>query len=163
MVSPVHTLDDANVSRSNFWHQSVSSTFTGPAKYFVFRLLRLEGKPLVARYIYATVVFILSGAMHVCGEVTAGVPIWEGGAVQFFAMQALGLAVEDSIVAIWQRVGPKKTGGKGHQMQWWQRVVGYVWVVAWMAWSMPVWTYPASRRSQGEGMLPFSIVDYVKA
>jgi hypothetical protein len=145
-------------SWSTFWHQGIASCLTGPAKWFVFGVLRLPKSSLLARYLFTVVVFVLSGAMHLCGELTAGIPLSESGVLQFFFTQTLGLLIEDTVVGIWQRV----VGGADRRARGWQKVVGLVWVGLWMAWSMPVWTYPASRRSEGEGILPFSIVDHLK-
>ncbi|ORY04455.1 membrane bound O-acyl transferase family-domain-containing protein [Clohesyomyces aquaticus] len=159
---------------SLFWHQAMSSCLTGPAKYLTFRLLRLPRRSLISRYILTTIVFVLSGCMHLCADTAAGIPISESGVVRFFATQALGLVIEDFVQGAWRIVeeeggkswtlppiwrarwkAPKKSG-----VRWWQKGIGYVWVVAWLAWSMPVWTYPAARRSQGEGILPFSILEH---
>ena len=138
-----------------FWHQGMSNCLTGPARFFTFSVLRLPKRSLVGRYIFTAIVFALSGAMHICGEVTAGIPLSESGVVQFFVTQALGLLIEDAVVWAW---GALHRGRDG-KARWWEKCVGFVWVVTWLAWSMPVWTYPAARRSQGEGILPFSIVD----
>ncbi|KAF2678011.1 hypothetical protein K458DRAFT_481085 [Lentithecium fluviatile CBS 122367] len=144
---------------STFWHQGMANCLTGPAKFFTFRVLGLPKTSSIARYIFIVVVFPLSGAMHICGELTAGIPLSESGVVQFFTTQALGLLLEDAVVGGWRLV----VGRSDCEAQWWKKVFGFVWVVTWLAWSMPVWTYPASRRSQGEGILPFSIVNHLKA
>jgi hypothetical protein len=147
----------------------MASTFTSPAKFIVFRVLRLRRQSLLARYIYAAIVFFLSGCMHVCGEVTAGIPLWESGVIQIFTTQALGLLIEDLVKGFYGLLVPDGGGGgrRGGDrardgVAVWKRVVGFVWVSAWMAWSMPVWTYPATRRSQGEGVLPFSFVERLR-
>jgi hypothetical protein len=149
---------------SVFWHQGMASSLLGPAKWFVFGILRLRRTSLTARYILAVVVFVLSGAMHVCGEIAAGVSFSESGVIQFFATQALGFAIEDATLAMWSRVTAPWTNHHGAHgtVRWWQKVFGFVWVIAWFAWSMPVWIYPASQRSNGEGLLPFSIIDSLK-
>jgi hypothetical protein len=143
---------------STFWHQGMASVLTGPARFLTFRVLGLPKTSLLGRYVFTVVVFALSGAMHIFGELTAGIPRSESGVVQFFTTQALGLLIEDSVSSAWRRAA----GRNKREPHWWEKAVGFIWVVVWLAWSMPVWTYPASRRSQGEGILPFSIVDHLK-
>jgi hypothetical protein len=144
---------------SIFWHQGMANCLTGPAKFVTFGILRLHKGSILARYVFTLIVFALSGTMHICGELTAGIPLSESGVVQFFITQVLGLLMEDFVSGLWSWT----MGRNGGKIQWWKKAVGFVWVAVWLAWSMPVWTYPASRRSQGEGVLPFSIVDFFKS
>ena len=68
--------------------------------------------------------------------------------------------MEDSVTALYrlQTRGSIKSNG---QPKLPMRILGYLWLVLWMAWSMPVWTYPVSRRDTGEGILPFSFLTAV--
>lgn len=143
---------------SMFWHQGMANCLTGPAKFVTFGVLKLPKGSILARYVFTFIVFALSGAMHICGELTAGIPLSESGVVQFFTTQVLGLLIEDFVSGCWRCT----VGRNEDEVQWWEKAVGFIWVVVWLAWSMPIWTYPASRRSRGEGVLPFSVVDYLK-
>jgi hypothetical protein len=108
----------------------------------------------VRRYVFIMLVFQLSGLIHIIGDIAAGVPVRESGVMQWFSIQALGFLLEDSVVATWYKL----TGVRVNERKLWQRVIGFVWVVGWMVWTMPVWTYPIARESKGEGILPFSMV-----
>lgn len=46
---------------------------------------------------------------------------------------------------------------------WAARAVGYLWVMAWMVWTTPGWTYPSMQRDKGEGILPFSLLSILWA
>ena len=64
--------------------------------------------------------------------------------------------IEDGIQALWRRLLGDKIG---KETALWKKLLGYAWVAAWMAWSVPVYSYPQARNSDGRGVLPFSLVD----
>ena len=80
--------------------------------------------------------------------------------MQFLCVQALGIALEDGVQAAYCAIVRGDTnGGKSKPPpSLWKRIIGYVWVAIWMAWSVPVYVYPQSRRDRGEGVLPMSVV-----
>ena len=57
--------------------------------------------------------------------------------MKFFTTQVLGIMLEDGAQEIHRRV----RGGTTTAL--WSRIVGYVWVVAFLSWSTAVWQYPA--------------------
>jgi hypothetical protein len=105
-------------------------------------------------------VFQLSGLLHLIGDVVAGVHWRNSGVMQWFSMQALGFVIEDSVITLYRKL-TGSTPRPSHQVPTWQKVIGFIWVCCWMAWTMPVWIYPISRASEGEGVLPFGIVEYI--
>ncbi|KAF2499988.1 hypothetical protein BU16DRAFT_578028 [Lophium mytilinum] len=140
---------------NKFWHQGMGTSLTGPARYITTQIFHLPTSSLVGRYFYIMLVFQLSGLIHVVGDVAAGVPMRESGVREWFSVQALGLPIEDLVAAM--------TGtSKNEDGKLWQKIVGFIWVCAWMVWTMPVWTYPISRMSPGEGVLPFSLIGWFK-
>jgi hypothetical protein len=68
------------------------------------------------------------------------------------------MVIEDCISWVWRT----STGRGGDGRALWQIVLGFTWVFAWFTWTMPVWTYPISRKSEGEGILPFSIISIIQ-
>jgi hypothetical protein len=110
---------------SMFWHQGMANCLIGPAKFVTFGILRLPKGSIPARYVLAFVVFAVSGAMHICGELTAGIPLLESGVVQFFTTQELRLLIEDIMSGLWRRTAGRNEG----ETQWWKKVIGFVWVV----------------------------------
>lgn len=127
---------------------------TVTSRYVASNILRLPQGSLIWRYVYIMLVFQFSGLVHVVGDVAAGNDIKSAGAMRWFSMQALGFMIEDGVAALWRTV----SGRRDDEGKLWQKVLGFLWVITWMVWSMPVWTYPISRASQGEGILPFSII-----
>lgn len=76
--------------------------------------------------------------------------------MQFFCMQVLGIMFEDGMQAISPL--PKEKQGSRRVTVLVKRVVGYLWVVLWLAWTTPGWTYPMMQRDRGGRILPFSIL-----
>jgi Membrane bound O-acyl transferase family len=134
--------------------------FSSIGKFLVEDILCLKNHRLIARYSKILATFFVSGLLHLVGDLALGMSVSESGSVRFFCMQALGIAIEDSVQAIFHAV----CGGKGRMnasTQAWARSIGYVWVVAFLAWSTPVWVYPAICINKGganDRILPFSML-----
>jgi hypothetical protein len=60
---------------------------------------------------------------------------WYGGALAFFVYQAAAITFEDAVIALAAKFGfDKPTPLK--------KVIGYLWVAAWLTYSMPMWWGP---------------------
>ena len=129
--------------------------FGAPAYFITFYLLRLtKGTPL-ARYILLNLTFLISGIFHKYGDYASGVPWRDAGALKFFVMQAVGIMIEDAIQAGYRGLtGRKRTSEKPAL---WVRCLGFCWLLLWLVWTTPTWTYPTSQRATGESILPFSL------
>lgn len=54
---------------------------------------------------------------------------------------------------------------KWHECSWMKKALGWVWLVAFLAWSTPALMYPAARLDTGKGkdvLLPFSVIRALK-
>jgi hypothetical protein len=100
--------------------------------------LDLPSAGLVTRYTKIFIVFLISGLIHLAPDLTIGIPLKETNSVSFFAMQALGIVIEDSVQHINRRLGLVRSPLL-------QRLVGYAWVGAWLFWQAPKWSYPTAR------------------
>ena len=98
--------------------------------------------------------------MHVSGDIAAGLDWYDSGVIQYFGTQVLGLMIEDCVQAGYHLA--VKGDKKAVNSSLWQHVLGFLWVLSFMAWSVPVYTYPTSRRDQGQGVLPVKVLDGVK-
>ena len=97
-------------------------------------------------------VFAVSGVFHFLGDIAQGICGHESGAMHFFCTQALGIMFEDMAQALLRRlVGAKPIAKFG----FFTRTVGYIWLVAWLTWTSPIWIYPAMQRDKGEPIVPF--------
>lgn len=127
------------------------SFLTGHADLIVDNTLPfLPNHSLVSRYVRLAIAFFISGAIHYRADQLQGVPASENGAVVFFLMQAAGIMFEDTvgpIVAVvvpWPRV---------------RRVLGWGWVLGFLIWSSPIWTYSSTRLGiDSAALLPVRVV-----
>ena len=142
----------------SFWHQAMRQTITSPARFLTYDVFRFRQGSLTGRYLFILLAFIFSGLVHLCGELAIGIPWEESGVMHFFCFQTLGIIFEDAVSSTYRSMVGGNTNDRGSPVLW-KRTLGYSWVLIWMAWTMPAWIYPISRRSRGEGILPFSLVD----
>ncbi len=84
--------------------------------------------------------------MHVFADSGGAVPITESGALGFFCTQALGIVIEDGFQELYRRAF-------GIRKNWFEKIVGFVWVVGFISWSSPVWVYPVGRTMKREDMV----------
>jgi hypothetical protein len=123
-----------------------------PATFITHDVLRLPAKGLVPRYTKIVLAFFISGVGHtLVDKVCHGLTFAESQSIRFFTTQALGIMVEDAVQEIWRRCfgSGKSDSSKGTAT--WKRVVGFVWLWAFMAWTMPSWVWvPISKRTAGE-------------
>ncbi|KAI9805732.1 MAG: hypothetical protein M1833_005225 [Piccolia ochrophora] len=147
-----------------FWHQNLRQRLSEPANFITHDVLRLPNGGLIARYTFIFFSFLISGFMHAATDVASGVPWRESGSIKVFCTHVGGIMLEDAVKAIFRSArGPDR--GRTHTPVW-TRVLGYVWVIVFMAWSVPVWSYPAMYHNHGEKkdeVLPFSIVGFLRS
>jgi len=139
-----------------FWHQFFRQTFSSPSNYLAHVILRLPSTGLVQRYVKILTTFFISGLLHLAVDLALGMSFSESGSVPFFLTQALGIILEDGVQAIYRSRSKDSAGTDDREPPLWARVLGYFWLVVFMAWSTPIWSYPAIRRNQ-ESILPFSL------
>lgn len=87
-----------------------------------------------------------------------GIPAAESGALAFFLIQPLGIAVEDLVN--WAFAPLFK---RFPLPQFMSRCVGALWVSVWMAWTVPWYMYPIVGKGSGDdGVIPVSIILHAK-
>ncbi|PYH89122.1 hypothetical protein BO71DRAFT_364127 [Aspergillus ellipticus CBS 707.79] len=149
------SLGDAYTVRGfwgKFWHQYLRWPFTSVSTAITCRVLRLPKPSLIERYLNLTIVFLLSGTMHVCANIVSGVEGGNPGTLLFFLAQAGAIIFEDTVQHFWQR----RRGIAGTGTPIWQRIVGFLWVFGWLGTSFAWWWYPIMRalmESDWYGML----------
>ena len=58
----------------------------------------------------------------------------EGTSIRFFLLQAAGITLEDAVIALGSRLGYKESKAF--------KLIGFAWVFAWFAFSMPMFLDP---------------------
>jgi hypothetical protein len=119
----------------------------------VVQVFRLRENSLVARYAKIFCAFFLSGLFHVLSDYTVDIPVWESGALPFFVSQAIGIMIEDGVQGAFR--GFRKYQAKpteSSEPPFWQRLVGFIWVVFFFLWSSPLWISPLLGTGLGSPM-----------
>ncbi len=93
----------------------------------------------LSRYTRLLLAFLTSGLIHHSSDLAMGIPRAEAGSLVFFVLQPLGIMLEDGMQTLARRVPASR--GRGRV----KRIVGYLWVVVFLAWSTPTWFYPQQR------------------
>jgi hypothetical protein len=126
---------------------------TGWGDFIPDKVLRLRRGTILSRYSRLLLAFLISGAVHHCMEHFYRFSAEDSFAVErFYALQAFGIMLEDAVQAMTAHVPLSKSV---------RRAVGYFWVLAFMAWSTPIMSYPSMRGGDPGQIVPFSVVRYM--
>lgn len=113
---------------------------------FVTReILRLPRPSVLERYTNIFIVFFLSGVLHVLTDRIQSIPFQYSGAIIMFPITAVGVMFEDGVQDLWKRFNPpaaKKGSSDEVVPLLWQRVVGYLWTMTWLAVVSTYYFYP---------------------
>ena len=134
---------------------------TSSATFITNTLLRLPSGTIMSRYTHLFAVFWISGLMHALGDVAQGLPWQASTSIQFFCIPALGITVEDALLAALRPASSTRTTDSSRG--WFFKTLGYLWVIVFMVWSTPIWIYPSSSRSEGGDKyqtVPFSVLKW---
>lgn len=134
-------------------------TFGSPARFLVHDVLRIPQNTLVARYSKVLSTFFIPGLLHLSTDIAVGITFGESGSTRFFCTQVLGILLEDGVQALCQYSIPKEQ--RSLKTDNLAKKIGYAWLGVFLAWSTPIWAYPALRRITGDAtdlVVPFSIL-----
>ena len=149
---------------SRFWHQVNRRLLADPTKFILHEVFNMNQLANDTKLRYTTLLFhfLISGFLHLVIDIASGIPSHESGAVRFFLMQGLGLIFERTVRVSYRTIFP--SSNLSHQLALWSRVVGHIWVVVFLSWTIPGWMYPMicrTRSKMQDSMLPFSIFAHV--
>ncbi|KAK4169998.1 membrane bound O-acyl transferase family-domain-containing protein [Cladorrhinum sp. PSN259] len=141
---------------STFWHQTNTHRLRVTSNWVLFDVFRLPRGSKAARYARPCIIFLLSAVFHVAIDVSSGMLPSESGAMRFFTIQPLGIAVEDLITWI-------LSGSMTAKPTLLQRWGGALWVLLWMTWTVPAYMFPVLARieSGDKGVVPLSLIRLV--
>ncbi|WQF87933.1 Putative cytochrome P450, Wax synthase domain, cytochrome P450 superfamily [Colletotrichum destructivum] len=131
------------------WHQCLRSGLAGHAD-MIANLAFPFRQRMVSRYLRLFIAFLLSGMIHHSSDIAMGIAPQEAGSLRFFLLQPVGIILEDSIQGVacrWPALQLPHT---------FKVSLGYLWTLAFLAWSTPTWFYPQQRLGiDSSGLLPF--------
>ena len=114
------------------------ATLEGISDLLNHDLLHIPKGTWLARYLKIWIAFFISGSIH-AGMVEDSYDIRGSGTVRFFCTQAFGIMLEDGVQAIWARSPYDRR--KKLDTPVWHKIVGFLWLLAFMTWSTPAWSY----------------------
>ncbi|MCJ1252095.1 hypothetical protein MMC30_009333 [Trapelia coarctata] len=147
-----------------FWHSGLRNALLGTADFCTYDILRLPRRTVWARYAKISLTFAISGIIHRLVDDTNGIPESENTVYILFLLQALGIMIEDGVELGYHKLqskGQRRVKPRPTSIRGWQKVVGYIWVGAWLVWTTPSWSY-ANIRHDGDQLFPFSAIEFMK-
>lgn len=105
--------------------------------------------------------FFFSGGLHVVLDVVQGIPVRESGAMLFFAIAPLGIMIEDCVKSTWVFMSGASVADPKGSKPLWQRVLGFLWSMAWLGVTSTWFFYPQVVRPQNQSLVPFSVADHI--
>ena len=114
------------------------SIFDSVSNLVTFDFLHIPEGTLLARYLKIWIAFFISGSIH-AGMAEEKYDIRGSGTVRFFCTQAFGIMLEDGIQEGWRRITGTRDGK--HVNRTWHKIIGFLWLLAFLTWSTPVWSY----------------------
>ncbi|KAM7197955.1 Membrane bound O-acyl transferase family domain containing protein, partial [Naviculisporaceae sp. PSN 640] len=148
------------------WHQMLRKVLTGHADLLMDAVLGKSGggksstrsNRLISRYSRLLLAFLISGVHHMNIDRAMGVPAGESvGAVVMWTVHAGAIMLEDATGYLLSSRNVAQGLLKKHPRT--RRWLGYLWVLVFLVWSTPVYTYPSMRLGiKTADSLPFRLV-----
>jgi len=116
------------------WHQLLRRPLSSHAKFLAHRVLRFRPGGNASAYTQLYTAFFLSGVIHYVADYKV-LGDWSGGSPRFFMSQAVIITFEDAVIALASWLGVRR------ERKLW-KVLGYVWVYVWIAYTTPGFLVP---------------------
>ncbi|KAF9889438.1 hypothetical protein FE257_007340 [Aspergillus nanangensis] len=133
-----------SLRRLTGWHQLLRRLLTSNAEFLTRTALRIPRRSSLAFPACVFFTFFLSGLFHTQMDLAFGVPIDKSGAIYFFTLQGVGMILETAVQDVFrERIRSMDI--------FWKKAIGYVWVGAFLLWTLPVWLYPINLQLYRDG------------
>lgn len=107
--------------------------FTSLANFVSCDVFNLPRSSLLERHTNLFVVFFISSVFHVIVDIIQNVPMEYSGSIPFYLAFVPGIMLEDGVQQLWERLFPeKKASSQQAGLPFWQRIVGFAWVMLWL-------------------------------
>lgn len=102
-------------------------------------------------------IFAISAFLHAGMDAKSGIGLDKTGTIKCFMLQPVGIVLEDTVQAIFYRVGGKPE--KGSEQPRWHRIFGYIWVWTFLSLVAPIYNIPLLRyQDASKARVPFSLI-----
>lgn len=116
-----------------FWHQFVRQPFTSLGNFVSRDVFNLPRSSILERHTNLFVIFFISSVFHVIVDLIQSVPMEYSGSIPFYLAFVPGIMLEDGVQQLWERLFPeKRASSQQAEPPFWQRIVGFVWVMVWL-------------------------------
>jgi hypothetical protein len=99
--------------------------------------------------------------MHLLMDMSIGLTMHTSGGMSFFCTQVFGIVLEDAVLASCRRLTGSSRSHTAPTPSTAQRFIGYVWVFAFLVWTLPAYMYPMVSLNHAEGnhaVVPVSLI-----
>ncbi|KAL6241814.1 hypothetical protein RBB50_011347 [Rhinocladiella similis] len=136
------------------WQQLFRLSFQSIGDFLCKGVLRLPPRSTVARYLSTVAIFAISAFLHAGMDAKSGIGLDKTGTIRCFMLQPVGIIMEDAALAIYRRVS-----GKAQEPKTWHKLVGYVWVWAFLTLVAPLYNIPLFwYQDATKARVPFPVV-----
>lgn len=142
-----HILPPALVNRRIYritWHQLLRSSLEAFTSFVAIHVLCIPPSwKILTRYVRLYLAFYVTALLHLPGVVIVGGNPYTLDVPKFFLMQALGIMIESTVLYAWAATGKTATDNvTGKRVI---KLFGFIWVLAWTAWTGPSFTWVIAR------------------
>jgi hypothetical protein len=144
------------------WHQIFRSSLETFTSFVTTRVLCIPPQwKILSRYVRLFLAFYVTALLHLPGVVILGESPIALDLPKFFLMQAVGIMVESTVLHIWAAIGITTTSNVTTRRV--TKVLGYIWVLAWTAWTGPgfVWVVARGLVPGKDDVVPWSFVKWL--
>lgn len=115
-----------------YWHQLLRWPFTGVCSFAAHSVVRSPQPSRYKRYTTFMFVFMLSSLLHQFGSYSMAIPLRDSNAPVFCFFTGVGVLIEEAFQNSLCGKLPAPTASPSTGFTILKRIVGYLWVLAWL-------------------------------
>jgi hypothetical protein len=124
------------------WHDFIYRSFSEHTKIVTRKWLRMRPRTPLTRIVENTIVFGMSGVAHSAVRYIQDPESGDCWAITFWYLgQMVPIVIEDVVQNIWKQKKKELGIPQSKWLDWADRVLGYTWVIAFNAWSIPKYVH----------------------
>ncbi|OBT76848.1 hypothetical protein VF21_04730 [Pseudogymnoascus sp. 05NY08] len=126
------------------WHQIFRSSLEAFTSFFATQVLCIPPHwKILSRYVRLFLAFYVTALLHLPGVVILGESPFALDVPKFFLMQVVGVMIESTVLHAWAATRSTATDNATARRA--TKLLGYMWVLAWTAWTGPGFLWVVAR------------------